>query len=661
MIRIKFYIIPIFMGFLFSGVLKSQENSITSSSVKDSLSELLPAAKDTHKVNILNQLSKELEMQNPDESYSYANEAVDLSLELKYNEGLAKGYMNIGNYFTGKGSYDSALEYFEKSWAEYLKMEDTIGEIDIINNIGNLYRVIGDYDKSLEYLLKSLEMSEELGDKKGIAFALNNIGILYAIQKQYDKVLEYFLKTLALSEEIGNKRGVAYSLNNIGLVYEETKEYDKALEYHKRSLKIKEETGNKNGVASSLKNIGNIYKYLGDPDTALSYHLQALAINKELGSKNGIVHSNLDIGDIYLDSEDYGTALNYFTDALALSKEMNAISFIQDSYRQLSKLYKKKKDYGKALEYYELYTTAKDSIFSESSTKKMAELQTSYETEKKEAEIKLLKNENTIADLELSQLRDFRIYLTVVLSLVLVIVFVLYRAYRLNKKANLYLEERNRLDLEDRARVLNMFGQQVSQEIVDELLTESSETRSKRKFVCIMFLDIRDFTPKMEGRQPEEIIAYQNDVFGFMIEIINKHFGIINQFLGDGYMATFGAPLSTGHDCDNAIKAALEIINTANDKSSDGSIPETKIGIGLHAGEVVTGNVGTSIRKQYSITGNTVILASRIEKLNKEYKTQLLASEEVIQNSSGSDFNAENLGKVQIKGREKPVTLYKLA
>ena len=146
-----------------------------------------------------------------------------------------------------------------------------------------------------------------------------------------------------------------------------------------------------------------------------------------------------------------------------------------------------------------------------------------------------------------------------------------------------------------------------------------------------------------------------------MIEIINKNFGIINQFLGDGYMATFGAPLSTGNDCDNAVKSALEIIKTINAKSAEGTIPETRIGIGLHAGDVVTGNVGTSIRKQYSITGNTVILASRIEKLNKEYSSQLLVSEEVLQNSRREEYNAENLGEVQIKGREKPMNIFKLA
>lgn len=176
-----------------------------------------------------------------------------------------------------------------------------------------------------------------------------------------------------------------------------------------------------------------------------------------------------------------------------------------------------------------------------------------------------------------------------------------------------------------------------------------------------MFLDIRDFTPLVENKEPEEIIAYQNAVFGFMIEIINKHHGIINQFLGDGYMATFGAPVSKGNDCQNALEAAIEIVNKVNEKSNAGEILKTKIGIGLHAGDVVAGNVGTSVRKQYSITGNTVILASRIEQLNKKFNSQLLISKEVLDKVDLGNVKPEIIGPVIIEGREKPIDLIRIS
>ncbi|MBI1939368.1 MAG: adenylate/guanylate cyclase domain-containing protein [Ignavibacteriales bacterium] len=216
------------------------------------------------------------------------------------------------------------------------------------------------------------------------------------------------------------------------------------------------------------------------------------------------------------------------------------------------------------------------------------------------------------------------------------------------------------ITLLERNRVINLFDQQVSREIVDELVANYHELESKRKFVCVMFLDIRDFTHFAEKMQPEEIIKYQNNVFSFMIEIITKNNGIINQFLGDGYMATFGAPITRGNDCLNAVKASLEIIKTIEQKNKEGIISQTRIGIGLHAGEVVAGNVGTDVRKQYSISGNTVILASRIEELNKEFGTQLLISKEVLEQIEQNGYNAEFFGSVPLKGREKPVDVFKL-
>lgn len=212
----------------------------------------------------------------------------------------------------------------------------------------------------------------------------------------------------------------------------------------------------------------------------------------------------------------------------------------------------------------------------------------------------------------------------------------------------------------ERNRIMNLFGQQVSQQIVDELITTKQEIESKRKFVCIMFLDIRGFSSFAEKREPEEIIAYQNEVFGFMIDAITRHNGIINQFLGDGYMATFGAPVSWGNDCQNALNAALEIVEVLKMKNGDKNFSDTKIGIGLHAGYVVAGNVGSEIRKQYSISGNTVILASRIEQLNKIFNSELLISEDVLNKVNNDNLHYESLGGVSIKGREESINIYKI-
>ena len=205
---------------------------------------------------------------------------------------------------------------------------------------------------------------------------------------------------------------------------------------------------------------------------------------------------------------------------------------------------------------------------------------------------------------------------------------------------------------EERERIVSAFGQQVPPAVVDEIVRGGGELPSRRSFVCIMFMDIRDFTRHVEHRSPEEIVALQNKVFGTAIEVVNRHHGVINQFLGDGFMATFGAPISTGDDCRNAVAAARELV---------AGIEGLRIGVGLHAGDVVTGNVGSELRKQYSITGNTVILASRIEQLNKTYGSQGLLSREVLERCGEEARGAEPLGAVHVKGREQPVEIYRFA
>jgi adenylate cyclase len=107
------------------------------------------------------------------------------------------------------------------------------------------------------------------------------------------------------------------------------------------------------------------------------------------------------------------------------------------------------------------------------------------------------------------------------------------------------------LALEERQRIVNAFGQQVSPAIVEELLKQGRRIPSKRRFVCVLFMDIRGFTRLVEKKTPEEFVAYQNAVFGAAIEIVDRNHDVINQFLGDGFMATFGAPLTTGRDCRN--------------------------------------------------------------------------------------------------------------
>jgi adenylate cyclase len=215
--------------------------------------------------------------------------------------------------------------------------------------------------------------------------------------------------------------------------------------------------------------------------------------------------------------------------------------------------------------------------------------------------------------------------------------------------------------LEERNRISRTFGEYVSPVVMDKLMTLKPDLRSERRSVCVMFLDIRNFTTFAEKRTPEEVVAYLESLFEFMIEIVNRHNGVINKFLGDGFMAVFGAPLSDGNDCINAVAAAIEILERVDEEVARENVLPTTVGIGLHAGEAVTGSIGSSMRKEYAVIGDVVNLASRIEQLNKTFGSQLLISDKVWQTLGEVLPSAVAIGDVQIKGREGTIQLYQVA
>lgn len=215
--------------------------------------------------------------------------------------------------------------------------------------------------------------------------------------------------------------------------------------------------------------------------------------------------------------------------------------------------------------------------------------------------------------------------------------------------------------LEERNRIVGMFGQHVSPAVVDQLLAHNVDLGGEVRRVCLMFLDIRNFTAYSEHESPVEVVRYLNSLFHFMIDCVNRHKGIVNKFLGDGFMAVFGAPIPDRDNCQHALDAAIEILERLAEFNARDPGKPTRIGIGLHSGEAVTGNVGSETRKEYTIIGDTVNVASRIEQLNKSYGSQLIVSEAVWASLEQAPPSSVPLGAVSVKGHDAPINLFRVA
>jgi adenylate cyclase len=184
---------------------------------------------------------------------------------------------------------------------------------------------------------------------------------------------------------------------------------------------------------------------------------------------------------------------------------------------------------------------------------------------------------------------------------------------------------------EERDHAVSVFGQHVSPEIAERLLRQKIEIGGEEREACVMFLDIRDFSRLASGKSPAEVMSYLNLLFGEFIDVVNAHRGIVNKFLGDGFMAVFGAPVEDSDKCRHGVDAAREIIDRLQAMNANGVIPPTRVGIGLHVGRLVTGNVGTSQRKEYTLIGETVNVAARIEEATKRFDAKLLISGNVLE------------------------------
>jgi len=211
-------------------------------------------------------------------------------------------------------------------------------------------------------------------------------------------------------------------------------------------------------------------------------------------------------------------------------------------------------------------------------------------------------------------------------------------------------------------KIKTLFGQHVSTEVANQLiLNDETDSESKSYEVTIMFLDIRDFTVFADSKLPKEVATFQNILFSEYINLVRQNKGIVLQILGDGILAVFGAPITTPNHPIDAVQAGFEMINRTSQLSKMGQVPEIKIGIGLHTGKVIAGEIGNEHRKSYSITGSNVIIASRIEQLNKKLNSQFLVSETVYEKIKMTGYDITLRGNHVLKGISEEMDIYQLA
>ena len=212
--------------------------------------------------------------------------------------------------------------------------------------------------------------------------------------------------------------------------------------------------------------------------------------------------------------------------------------------------------------------------------------------------------------------------------------------------------------------VKTLFGRYVSRDVFRQLMDhpELAELGGRRREMTVLFSDIRGFTSLTERGQAEALVAQLNEYFSKMVEVVFRHHGTVDKFVGDMVMALFGAPVDDADHAEHAVAAAVEMVSSLQELnrkwSSEGKVT-LDIGIGVNSGDMIAGNIGSSSIMSYTVIGDHVNLGSRLESLNKEYGTRIIISDATRSRLSGA-YPVRPLGDVIVKGKTRPVAIFEV-
>jgi len=424
---------------IYPALLSGQEQAV----IDSLLTELSSAEEDSLKAVILLQLGNEYRYHHPDSAMMFFEEALDIAEQLGSvsMQGNSRRYM--GMIKESEGLYDEALEDYFKALAFFEEADLQHGIAITYNSIAILHYLQGSYEQCMEYLTLSFEIKNELGDKEGMSNYYTNMASLNNALGNHEEALDFTELSLELYEELGDRIGIATAYGNIGTIQYELKNYRAALENHLKSVEMNEEIHNKDGMAHSLSNVAGVYQTMADSlDLTESQRLEYL-----------------------------NRAVSYGLRCFELTEELDAVyvqnyvaNTLQGAYKALGRPWD-------ALEYAEVYITTRDSLFNEEKARAIEEMDTKYQTEKKQQQIELQESQLAARDAKIQQQKTLRNALIGGLLAVILIIIIVIRANVRKRRDNRRIKEQNDqiLQANEELTVLNEAISQQNREIRDSI------------------------------------------------------------------------------------------------------------------------------------------------------------------------------------------------
>jgi len=483
--------------------------------------------------------------------YEYALKANSFAKLTDDDKVLAHSNHLLGVAHNFMGQPDSAIFYYNEVMKYADRHADTTRKTILLRNIGIIYQNMGRDDKADEYYNNSLFLAEQVGDSSNMVLALMSMATKSNSSMDFNKAIETNLRALKIAETNHYEEKIPIVLNTLSVTFGMMEDYKKALYYQRKALLYKDTINDKKGMASAYTNLGLVFKKMGILDSAEYYYEIALKLNNALGELRGlmIVYDNIaslyleqkqynkalnmylkgikiagrskdmeyialynsDIGKVYFEMGDYENANRYFLNSLKLVKRgVNTERTIQ-LYYNLYKLNKKTGNTSKALYYSDKYHSIKDSVLNIEKQKQINDLETKYQTEKKEDEILLLTKEKELKDIEIEKQKTLTYMMVAFALMVLFAAILFFSRYRLKQQHKQSKLEKEKFETEGKL----LRSQMNPHFLFNSLNSIQSFISSNEQFKAMTYLS-------KFGKLTRDILEYSRESFITLEEEISS-------------------------------------------------------------------------------------------------------------------------------------------
>jgi class 3 adenylate cyclase len=498
-----------------------------------------------------------------------------------------------------------------------------------LNAMSNYFEAFKNYEIALENAC-------EINDISYQGWIYDCMGSAIANKGNYNEAIEYYMQSIEIKSQSNDKEGLAITCGNLGRAYKSIGEYGKSLKYFKRDLVLSLSTNDFIGQIIMHSNIGELYWIKMRHDKSLFHYQKSLELAEKIGNLMGKLYALIGIASCHLDLKN----IRSFNNCISLLQRENPKGKF---YHIASLIYKLK---GKVNEKNKKFTLA------------LKEYKHSID----------VLNVNSAPSLDIGLMYERIAVLLKKMNNHKGFIENIRNAIKFYKSCYAYNHIQRAQDRLHEADVEEwmtyLFGTYLGESVIDSILKLQTNPRhiASRESVAVLFSDIRDFTSLSETMHPQDLIETLNEYLGHMSEVIEKNNGEIDKFIGDAIMAVFHAAPGKNNQALKAIMSAIEMVRELdmfNALMSQRKKSQIRIGIGIHFGEVVSGTMGSTSRRNFTVIGDAVNAASRIEGLTKEYGLSILVSEDIHHQCKDIEgLHFREIDRVRVKGRSSPTVLF---